>query len=151
MGLRSPARVGACCRPNALRLKPHCLIIVHGGGNRLCLGQSTRGVKISVFSQRVFVTWCVAPASIKHFQVKSEQLPAIHRNPKWTTGEWFLKHLVIRYVLTVDSALLCCVKCYGLLVAFVWNSGMDTCVFAGNRLEVGQRRGVMACSNFPLP
>ena len=71
----------------------------------------------------ITIPWhgCVAPASIKRFQVKSEQLPAIHRNPKWTTGEWFLKHLVIRYALTIDSALLCCVKCYGLLFVFVWN------------------------------
>ena len=74
------AHVGACCLPNALRLKPHCLIIVHGGGNCLRLGQCMPGVNINVFCQHVFVTWCVAPASIKCFQVKSEQLPAIHRN-----------------------------------------------------------------------
>ena len=87
-GPSQSARVRTCCRPNVLWLKPHCLVIVYAGGNCLCLGQCTQGVNISVFFQRVFVTWCVAPARINRFQAKSEQQqPAIHRNPKWTTGE----------------------------------------------------------------
>ena len=137
-GPSQSARVGACCRPNALQLKPHCLIVVHGGGNWLRLGRCTLGVNTSLFSQRVFVTWCVAPASVKRSQEKSEQLPAIHRNPKWTTGEWFLKHSVIRYVLIIDSALLCCVKWPSLCLCMEFRH-RHLC-FCRDRLELVQRR-----------